>query len=156
MPICTPIHIPIYTPIYTQICIPISSTTKGGAAEGRPRLAIYMIGIHICIYVGVYIGTYMYFPKIEIGILSVAFTVICVIGLTTEPERLLEIRKNRMSLIKETESTDYTDLEKIKLEVENAKKTIKKYNWPSIDITRKSVEETAASVLKIFDIFNQK
>ena len=58
-----------------------------------------------------------------------------------------------MSLIKESESTDYTDLEKIKLEVENAKKTFKKYNWPSIDITRKSVEETAASVIKIHEIF---
>tara|TARA_A100001011_G_scaffold307483_1_gene322811 strand:- start:293 stop:1117 length:825 start_codon:yes stop_codon:yes gene_type:complete len=79
----------------------------------------------------------------------------CVVGLTTEPERLLEIRKNRMSQIKESESTDYTDLEKIKLEVENAKKTFKKYNWPSIDITRKSVEETAASVIKIHEIFKK-
>ena len=79
----------------------------------------------------------------------------CVIGLTTEPERLLEIRKNRMSLIKESETTDYTDLEKIRLEVENAKKTFKKYNWPSIDITRKSVEETAASVIKIHEIFKK-
>ena len=79
----------------------------------------------------------------------------CVVGLTTEPERLLEIRKNRMSLIKESESTDYTDLEKIKLEVDNAKKTFKKYNWPSIDITRKSVEETAASVIKIHEIFKK-
>ena len=79
----------------------------------------------------------------------------CVVGLTTEPERLLEIRKNRMSLIKESDSTDYTDLEKIKLEVENAKKTFKKYNWPSIDITRKSVEETAASVIKIHEIFKK-
>ena len=49
----------------------------------------------------------------------------CVVGLSTEPERLVEIRKNRMSLIKESESTDYTDLEKIKLEVENAKKIYK-------------------------------
>ena len=79
----------------------------------------------------------------------------CVVGLTTEPERLLEIRKNRMSQIKESESTDYTNLEKIKLEVENAKKTFKKYNWPSIDITRKSVEETAASVIKIHEIFKK-
>ena len=79
----------------------------------------------------------------------------CVVGLTTEPERLLEIRKNRMSSIKESESTDYTDLEKIKLEVDNAKKTFKKYNWPSIDITRKSVEETVASVIKIHEIFKK-
>ena len=60
-----------------------------------------------------------------------------------------------LSLIKESETTDYTDLEKIRLEVENAKKTFKKYNWPSIDITRKSVEETAASVIKIHEIFKK-
>ena len=77
----------------------------------------------------------------------------CVVGLTTEPERLLDIRKNRMNNLKETENTDYTSLEKIKKEVEEAKKTFKKYKWPVIDITRKSVEETAAAVIKIHNIF---
>jgi len=77
----------------------------------------------------------------------------CVVGLTTEPERLLDMRKNRMNNLKETENTDYTSLEKIKREVEEAKKTFKKYQWPTIDITRKSVEETAASVIKIHEIF---
>ena len=77
----------------------------------------------------------------------------CVVGLTTEPERLYEIRKNRMNTLKETEKTNYTNLNKIKKEVENAKKTFKKYKWPMIDITRKSVEETAASVIKIHEIF---
>ena len=77
----------------------------------------------------------------------------CVVGLTTEPQRLYEIRKNRMNILKETEKTNYTNLDKIKKEVENAKKTFKKYKWPMIDITRKSVEETAASVIKIHEIF---
>jgi len=77
---------------------------------------------------------------------------ICVVGLTSEPKRLYDIRKNRMSSIKENEKTDYTNFEKIKREVENAKKTFKKYNWPTIDVTRKSVEETAASVIKIYEI----
>ena len=52
----------------------------------------------------------------------------CVVGLTSEPERLLDIRKNRMSTLKETETTDYINLDKISKEVENAKKTFKKYN----------------------------
>jgi regulator of PEP synthase PpsR (kinase-PPPase family) len=68
----------------------------------------------------------------------------CVIGLNTEPERLVDIRKNRMNSLKETENKSYTDLEKIKKEVSNAKDTFRKYGWPSIDVTRKSVEETAA------------
>ena len=47
------------------------------------------------------------------------------------------------------------DLEKIRREVDEAKNTFKKYKWPIIDVTRKSVEETAASVIKIFEIYKQ-
>ena len=76
----------------------------------------------------------------------------CIIGLTTEPDRLVDIRKNRMSSLKEKETTTYTNFEKISKEVEEAKKIFKKYNWPTVDVTRKSVEETAASVIKIYEI----
>ena len=79
----------------------------------------------------------------------------CVVGLSTEPERLVDLRKNRLNSLKETENSSYTDLEKIKKEVDDAKNTFKKYQWPSIDVTRKSVEETAASVIKIYEIFKQ-
>ena len=77
----------------------------------------------------------------------------CVIGLSTEPERLVDLRKNRMTSLKETENTQYTDLENIKREVLEAKKTFQKYKWPLIDVTRKSVEETAASIIKIHEIY---
>ena len=77
----------------------------------------------------------------------------CIVGLTTEPERLLDIRKNRMNILKENENINYVNLEQIKKEVDQAKKTFKKYRWPTIDITRKSVEETAASIIKIHEIF---
>jgi regulator of PEP synthase PpsR (kinase-PPPase family) len=77
----------------------------------------------------------------------------CVIGLTTEAERLVDIRKNRMINLKEQENNSYTDIQNIKKEVENAKKTFAKYKWPTIDVTRKSVEETAASIIKIHEIY---
>ena len=77
----------------------------------------------------------------------------CVVGLSTEPERLADLRKNRMNSLKETESTQYTDLENIKKEVLEAKRTFQKYKWPLIDVTRKSVEETAASIIKIHEIY---
>ena len=77
----------------------------------------------------------------------------CVVGLTTEAERLADIRKNRMNTLKEKEKTNYTNIETIKEEVEEAKKIFKKYNWPTIDVTRKSVEETAASIIKIHEIY---
>ena len=57
--------------------------------------------------------------------------------------------------LRETENISYTDLDKIKKEVDEAKNTFKKYTWPMIDVTRKSVEETAASVIKIYEIYKQ-
>ena len=80
----------------------------------------------------------------------------CIVGLTAEPDRLVDLRKNRMQSIKDNESTEYTNLDIVQKEMEDARKLFQKYKWPSIDVTRKSVEETAASVLKIHDIFNQK
>ena len=77
----------------------------------------------------------------------------CVVGLSTEPERLADLRKNRMNSLKETEAMNYTNLESIKNEVFQAKKTFQKYKWPLIDVTRKSVEETAASIIKIHEIY---
>jgi len=77
----------------------------------------------------------------------------CVVGLSSEPERLVDLRKNRMNSLKETDSINYTNLEDIKKEVSNAKKTFQKYKWPLIDVTRKSVEETAASIIKIHEIY---
>ena len=77
----------------------------------------------------------------------------CVIGLSTEPERLVEIRKNRMISLKETENKNYISIENITKEIADAKKTFKKYRWPFIDVSRKSVEEAAASIIKIHEIY---
>ena len=77
----------------------------------------------------------------------------CVIGLNTEPDRLADLRKNRMNSLKENENRRYTGIENIKKEIFEAKKTFQKYKWPSIDVTRKSVEETAASIIKIHEIY---
>ena len=76
----------------------------------------------------------------------------CVVGLTTEPQRLVDIRKNRMNALKEKENTNYTNISKIEKEISDARKTFIKYKWPTIDVTRKSVEETAASIIKIYEI----
>ena len=80
----------------------------------------------------------------------------CVIGLVADPERLADIRRNRVAIMRDNNIKDYTDLNYIKEEVDQSKKLFKKYNWPIIDVTRKSVEETAASILKIFEIQKSK
>ena len=79
----------------------------------------------------------------------------CVVGLTAEATRLIDVRKNRMTALKKEHGTDYTNIEKIESETKDAKEAFKKYQWPVIDVTRKSVEEIAASIIKIYEIKNQ-
>ena len=81
---------------------------------------------------------------------------ICVVGLVCDVSRLSDVRRNRIQTIHEDRASDYTNEEKILEELENSKNLFKKYNWPIIDVTRKSVEETAASIIKILDILNSK
>ena len=78
----------------------------------------------------------------------------CVVGLTTEAERLVDIRKNRLNTLSEEKHTSYVDLERIREELEESRKVFKLNNIPTIDVTRKSVEETAASIIKIHEIKN--
>ena len=80
----------------------------------------------------------------------------CVVGLVTEAERLYDLRKNRLNLLKEDQNSEYINIDKIRDELNSARKLFKENNWPTIDVTRKSVEETAASVIKIFEIRNKK
>ena len=68
--------------------------------------------------------------------------------------KTLQVAQEQNLSITNPENKNYIDFEKIKHEIEISKKLFQKYNWPTIDVTRKSVEETAASILKIHDIFN--
>ena len=80
----------------------------------------------------------------------------CIVGLVTDPERLADVRRNRVTIMKENNIKEYTDLNFIKEEINKSKNLFKKYNWPVIDVTRKSVEESAASILKIYEIQKSK
>jgi regulator of PEP synthase PpsR (kinase-PPPase family) len=72
-----------------------------------------------------------------------------VIGLWASPERLVQIRRNRLATIGEQTLTDYTDLEKVRSEVMTTRRLYEQQGWPSIDVTRRSVEETAATILNL-------
>jgi len=80
----------------------------------------------------------------------------CVVGLVTEAERLYDLRKNRLNSLKEDQNSEYVNIDKIRDELNSSRKLFKENNWPTIDVTRKSVEETAASVIKIYEIKNKK
>ena len=81
---------------------------------------------------------------------------IFVIGLTCDASRLLDVRRNRIQSMNEDRPSDYTNEKEISNELESSKKLFKKFNWPVIDVTRKSVEETAASIIKMLDILNSR
>jgi [pyruvate, water dikinase]-phosphate phosphotransferase / [pyruvate, water dikinase] kinase len=74
-----------------------------------------------------------------------------VIGLTTDPARLVQVRRNRMRMIAEgQDKTDYLDLDAVREEVSLARKYCRQHNWPIIDVTRRSIEETAATVMTLY------
>ena len=79
-----------------------------------------------------------------------------VIGLFASPERLQQIRASRLQSLKENRSTNYIDIEVLKKEIEEAKKICTKNRWSTIDVTKKSIEEIAATALEYLKIFKTK
>ncbi|WP_374301759.1 pyruvate, water dikinase regulatory protein [Ferrovibrio sp.] len=72
-----------------------------------------------------------------------------VVGLTTSPDRLVSIRRNRLISMNESTETAYVDDERVREELNIARKLCAKHNWPMIDVTRRSIEETAAAILNL-------
>ena len=72
-----------------------------------------------------------------------------IVGLTTAPERLIQIRRNRLLTIAEGRESDYVDAERVAAEVKFARRLFADNAWPVIDVTRRSIEETAAAVIRL-------
>ncbi len=73
-----------------------------------------------------------------------------IVGLTKDPKRLVEIRRQRLRLLDQDEETDYVDLDKVSTEINDARRLFTKYDWPVINVSRKSIEETAATILQLY------
>ena len=69
-----------------------------------------------------------------------------IVGLTKDPERLIQIRRNRLRLMSESDDTDYVDLETVRAEVTACRRLCTDHGWHVIDVTRRSIEETATTV----------
>jgi regulator of PEP synthase PpsR (kinase-PPPase family) len=74
-----------------------------------------------------------------------------IVGLTNDPNRLVQIRRNRLRMLHQKEETDYIDLEVVKKEVATAQRYFLAHGWPVIDVTRRSIEETAAAIMALLD-----
>jgi regulator of PEP synthase PpsR (kinase-PPPase family) len=77
------------------------------------------------------------------------FTRPLVVGLTTDPERLLAVRRQRLKQINAGEDTDYTDPELVREEVQAARRLFAQNRWPVINVARRSIEETAAEIINL-------
>jgi [pyruvate, water dikinase]-phosphate phosphotransferase / [pyruvate, water dikinase] kinase len=71
-----------------------------------------------------------------------------VVGLTASPERLVQIRRNRILMLGQSSETAYIDIETVRNEVAEARKLFTRMGWPVIDVTRRSIEETAATIVR--------
>jgi [pyruvate, water dikinase]-phosphate phosphotransferase / [pyruvate, water dikinase] kinase len=72
-----------------------------------------------------------------------------VVGLVASPERIAEIRRNRVQLLSDRDLNDYVDRTQIANEIAYSRKLFAKHGWPIIDVTRRSIEETAATIIKM-------
>ena len=72
-----------------------------------------------------------------------------VVGLTTNPERLVQIRRNRLLSLNQAPETDYVDIEAVNAELAFARRLFADHGWPVIDVTRRSIEETALAIVKL-------
>ena len=72
-----------------------------------------------------------------------------IVGLTTSPDRLVQVRRNRLLSLNQTPETDYVDQDRVKQEVAFARRIFADNEWPVIDVTRRSIEESAAAILNI-------
>lgn len=74
-----------------------------------------------------------------------------VVGLTKDPARLVQVRRNRLQMLSQDANTDYVDLESVREEVAAARRLCTKYNWAVLDVTRRSIEESAAAILQLYE-----
>jgi hypothetical protein len=73
-----------------------------------------------------------------------------VVGLLASPERIVQIRQNRLLSLKADGDTDYTDRDRVAEEIAFSRRLCSRHNWPTIDVTRRSIEETAAAILDLY------
>ena len=78
------------------------------------------------------------------------------VGLTASADRLVQIRRNRLLMLNQEPETEYVDIENVKAEIAEARKLFSRHAWPVIDVTRRSIEETAAAIFQLYTRFHEE
>ena len=105
-----------------------------------------------CIYLanrGIKAANVPYVPNMQLPAVLQNQSDTLIVGLTTSPDRLVQIRRNRLLSLKQDSETDYVDLDVVKDEVATARRLFTRNNWPVIDVSRRSIEETAAAIMTL-------
>lgn len=105
-----------------------------------------------CVYLairGVRAANFPIVPGVELPEEIFSLTKPLIVGLWTSPDRLLQVRRNRLVTMGETKSTDYVDDESVRSELAYARRLFEKHDWPTLDVSRRSIEETAASIMAL-------
>ncbi len=132
----------------------------GMSTHGLTEAEVILIGVSrtsktpTCIYLanrGVKAANVPFVPGVplpaEIGELIECTEPPIFVGLTNDPGILVQLRRNRLNFLNENRETDYTDLDKVKSEVAEARRFFGAQGWPVIDVARRSIEETAAQIM---------
>jgi hypothetical protein len=73
------------------------------------------------------------------------------VGLTREPKSLSDIRQSRLRIMKDDRGESYADIDKVREEIAASRRLFTRMGWPVIDVTRRSIEETAASIIQLYN-----
>jgi [pyruvate, water dikinase]-phosphate phosphotransferase / [pyruvate, water dikinase] kinase len=131
----------------------------GQSAWGLNAADVILVGVSrtsktpTCMYLanrGIKVANIPIVPGVALPPELFAVTHPLIVALTNDPERLIQVRQNRMNVLNQNEQrTDYTDLAAVRDEVQRARRMFSEHRWPVIDVTRRSIEETAAAILKL-------
>lgn len=131
----------------------------GQNVAGLENADIILLGVSrtsktpTCIYLanrGIKAGNIPLVPNVELPDCVLGFKRPLIIGLVAKPERIAEIREARLSSLSATNSNAYADQSNVEVEMLKSKRLFARNGWRTVDITRRSIEETAARILNIY------
>jgi len=130
----------------------------GQGGQDLERADVVLVGVSrtsktpTCIYLahrGVRAANVPLVPTAQLPGALLALRGVPVVGLTVSPDRLVQLRRNRLRGARETRDSSYIDSDAVRIETIQARRLFERQGWPVIDVTRRSVEETAAAVINI-------
>jgi len=120
---------------------------------GVSRTSKTPTSMYLANHFGIKTANIPFVPSVPLPVNLFDLTKPLIVGLTASPERLVQIRRNRLLMLRQEEDTDYVDIDTVKEEIGEARKVFSRSGWPVIDVTRRSIEETASSIYQLYAQF---